>query len=414
MIKFLLPSLTKIFICGFLFVVCFRDVSAQVLISEVQPNPTSGPEWFELYNTSSISASLANYTVSDQLASPSVLYIFSPEASIQPNQYLLIELSTQKLNNTGDGLTLTNPTGEIIDQMQFESSEPGRTWSRKSWDSNIFLLTQPTPGSTNLIPTPAPTPTPTPTPTPASTSAPTPTSTTTSNPSPPPYPSPTTKNSPDFLELWSIIPCPNKLESEQVEIFNPLSYPVSLKDWYIQDEQNNTSALASTTIDSGEYLSFELPKNILNNTGDTAYLHDPDNELISFISYQSCKTGQIIYALDQIDSEKSDASASAKLATLAGSGTDSGTSADSKSQTQLDQASATQTSAATKPRPPIDPAQIRLTDPLPTPTPRATYFEIPPVPPKKYVFSGILGGVLVAGSGISLLPTSKLKQILNI
>jgi len=373
------------------------DASAQVLISEVQPNPTSGPEWFELYNTSSISASLANYTVSDQLASPSVLYIFSSEASIQPNQYLLIELSTQKLNNTGDGLTLANHAGEIIDQMQFESSEPGRTWSRKSWDSSIFLLTQPTPGSANLIPTPSPSPTPIPAPTLSPTTSPSPSS-------------PTAKNSPDFLELWSIIPCPNKLESEQVEIFNPLSYPVSLKGWYIQDEQNNTSVLASTTINSGEYLSFELPKNILNNTGDTAYLHDPNNELISFISYQSCKTGQIIYALDQTDSEKSDASTSAKLAALSGSGT--GT--DSKSQAQLDQASATQTRAATKPRPPIDPAQIRLIDPMPTPTPRATYFELPPVPPKKYVFSGILGGMLVAGSGISLLPTSKLKQILNI
>lgn len=357
---------------------------AAIRISEVAPNPSSGPEWVELYNSASESAGLGNWVLKDQLASPSTIHTFAPTTTIAGNQYLLIELSSSKLNNGADGVTLFDASQTIQDQMQYESSEPNMTWSRKAWDSSIFLLTSPTPGAANQMPTPTPTPLPSPSATPTPTTTPQPSS----NPS---------TNTPAELELISLYPCPNKTESEWIEIANRSNFSANLTNWKLKDEQNNSVAL-SGTIPANQTQRITVSRSILNNAGDSAFLENPSGVTSSSLSYRGCSAGEIITA-NTTDEDTAIATESA--------------------QTGLDQFQAT-TQITASPSAfirvpqtplPIDLAAFRLKVPTPTPTPRATYIELPPVLPKSATFSAILGGVLLAAGGILLLPKEKLEKL---
>ncbi len=182
---------------------------AQVIISEVSPNPLTGEsEWVELFNTSSSAIPLSGWKLQDKLSSPSDIYLFSSQI-LEPQQFIVAELSSAKLNNSGDGVTLFKPDGSIAETMDYTSSEQNKTWQRTSVSSTTFVLTTPTKGSNSALyslitiltpsssPTttpsapPIPSPTSTPEPTPASiqstasTSTPTPNSTSGNQTSPP-------------------------------------------------------------------------------------------------------------------------------------------------------------------------------------------------------------------------------------
>jgi hypothetical protein len=385
-VKILLNWLTKILIFVFIFNRFCSLASAQILISEVQPNPTSGGEWVELYNTATIAATLANHVLNDQLTTPSVIFSFGPDSIIEPNQYLLIDLPSQKLNNGGDGVTLINAAGIVVDQMQFESSEPGKTWSRKSWDSTIFLLTSPTPGAINLIPTPTPTPTPIPSPSPSTTES-----------------TQASANYDNFLELTALYPCPYKDELEWVEVFNYGQKSINLSGWRINDEQNNYFNLPNKIISAQKSLRLDLSRSILNNSGDTAFLVDRNSDQISSITYSNCTSGQIITGEAETQDEASKSAS---------------TSINEYDSTDIQGSQSATIAISSSPKPPrptiFDLSTIRLTDPSPMPTPLATYFSIPPVPSKKHLFSGILGGMFVAASGMVVLPSSRFKKIFNL
>lgn len=178
----------------FLLVITASQVEAQVIINEVFPAPEQGSEWIELYNPNSQEVELDGWWLEDQLSSPTVVARLENEILLAQN-FLVIELSSAKLNNSADGVVLKNSQAEVIDQMSYKSSRAGFSWSKNT--AGFFELTLPTKNMINIFPSPSPTiapsPTPTssPTPTPNITkSKPTPTTnkTTPASPTPPPPP----------------------------------------------------------------------------------------------------------------------------------------------------------------------------------------------------------------------------------
>lgn len=152
---------------------------AQVVISEVHPNPVTGQnEWIELFNAGSAPVSLSGWKLQDKLTSPSDIFLFSTQ-TLEPQQFFVAELSSAKLNNTGDGVVLFKADGSTQDTMDYTSSVQNKPWQKTSVLANTFALTDPTKGVNNtdyslLNPaTPAPTPTPEPSVEPSPTAAPT-------------------------------------------------------------------------------------------------------------------------------------------------------------------------------------------------------------------------------------------------
>ncbi|MBU0579520.1 lamin tail domain-containing protein [Patescibacteria group bacterium] len=160
----------------------------KIIINEVYPAPSEGSEWIELFNPTAETIVLENWTVFDQLSSPTCIFTFTTQ-EIKPNKFLVIELPSAKLNNSADGVTLKNSLGEIINEMQFSSSEAGMSWSRNQ--TGEFELTQPSKGAVNIFPSPSPSPSPQPSSSPSPSPTPSPSSPSTS-PSPSPSASPET------------------------------------------------------------------------------------------------------------------------------------------------------------------------------------------------------------------------------
>ena len=142
-------------------------VKAQVILTEVYPQPeTDQLEWIELHNNSTQSATLDSWVIMDQLTTPSIIYQFSSQ-TLNPQEYLVISLSSNKLNNSADGVGLIDQEGNLVDQMDYQNSQAKLSWS-KNLDNQLWQLTEPTPNHNNIFPSPSPiaSPSPTPTPTP--------------------------------------------------------------------------------------------------------------------------------------------------------------------------------------------------------------------------------------------------------
>ena len=269
-------------LCCFIIVFYFLSTptSALILITEVHPNPASGPEWIELYNDTSVSASLSGWTLKDQLSTPSVIHTFSTEV-IPPLAAMVIELASSKLNNTADGVFLLDPDGATQDSMQYETTEAGKSWIRRSLNSISFLLSNPSPG--NFTPQPLPTPTPTPSPTPTTTANPSPTTTTIAADTP--------------VAITAISPCPPPGESEWLRLHNTGPHSLDLSGWKVEDAQNNSRTLTGI-LSAGQQSNFSWTAGMLNNAGDDVFLHDPDGLLIDSARYEDCQDAAVFTLQD--------------------------------------------------------------------------------------------------------------------
>src|SRR6185295_12965097 len=102
--KFLLRT----FFCAIIFFYSFSKANAQVLINEFSASNASSitdesgdsPDWIELYNAGSSSASILNYGLSD---STSNLYkLRFPDVSIPSHQFMLVFASRHNKTNVID------------------------------------------------------------------------------------------------------------------------------------------------------------------------------------------------------------------------------------------------------------------------------------------------------------------------
>lgn len=144
------------------------DLSEVIEISEVLPNP-DGPdqegEWIEITNGGASTVNLGNWTISD--SSNADPYIFPTETIIDPGESLVIDRSESgiSLNNTNESLQIADFTGEVIDEVSYESSTEGESYaeisveemaseqaSLESLGTKVFKLwawVEPSPGLSN-------------------------------------------------------------------------------------------------------------------------------------------------------------------------------------------------------------------------------------------------------------------------
>jgi len=186
-----MPAKCKLFLFVFflLFFISSSKVSAQVVINEYLPRPSSGPDWIELY--SPIDSDISEYILRDTTSDMKKLLsgvIIGPSTSTS----CYVDVSN-RLNNGGDTILLLQADGSLpaVDEHSYSSAGVDVSWCRSpdggAWDT-CTTATKTLIECDSLVPTPTPTSTPTPTPTsvPTLTSTPTPTPTLTPTPTPKP------------------------------------------------------------------------------------------------------------------------------------------------------------------------------------------------------------------------------------
>lgn len=171
-------------------------IFAQVVINEFLPNPTTGPDWVELYNVTDQGVYLNGWILDDEGTTTNMVDI--KEATISAKGFLVFDVGS-RLNKGGDTIYLKNNQGVTVDERSY-TSDPGDNISLgRMPDGDEWGICQTlTKGSPNSCVLPTPSPLPTNTLAPTNTPVPEPTNTpaATSTPKPPtstPTPKPTLK-----------------------------------------------------------------------------------------------------------------------------------------------------------------------------------------------------------------------------
>ena len=263
-------------------------------INEILADPNQEPyEWVEVVNNGDTVVNSSEISIKD-LAGNTLTLQFS---FLNPGERGLAT-SNRILNNTGDKVIIYYAqTGEILDQVEYPKLLDDQSYARCPDITGDFTITNsPTRNLPNTCPSPTLTPTPqfTPTPTPTPTTL-TPTLTPTPTPSPTPTPTPNQANSNFSLELSEFYPNPYSGEVEWVEIYNPNDFEVEVLNWKIDDQEGGSSPVSfSTKIPAKSYFALDLPKAMLNNSGDEVRLLKPDGTVADKTSYSSSQKGYSI------------------------------------------------------------------------------------------------------------------------
>lgn len=125
--------------------------AGEVLINEILPAPSSGPEWVELYNTTGSVVDLS-FCYLDDLADAGGAPVQIPEGTTIPaNGFWTMDFSSY-FNNTGDDVRfLLEDASTVLDAYSYGSTGYDESWYRSpdggSWASTT--TTSPTKGITN-------------------------------------------------------------------------------------------------------------------------------------------------------------------------------------------------------------------------------------------------------------------------
>lgn len=303
---------------------------ASPVISEIYPAPYAGePEWVELFNPTEVGIDISRWKLYDQLKTPSLIYTLESNTQLGAKSYLVLNLSSNKLNNDSDGVVLYDDVGRVVDLMNYSQTIQGKSWSRNEVGQPTFYLTTPSPGGANEVPQnpqhtgneeedpPSPTPSGSPSPSPSSTTPSPQTPPTTPSPSPSPVlphtpsPSPTPSASPPtntstqaqkLVSIVAIYACPLENEPEWVEVKNNSTTNLSLAGWQVKDEQNNTRAFNNLenlsppdTLAPTKTLRITWNQAMLNNIGDSVYILNNFGEVIASTASPKCAKGETYY-----------------------------------------------------------------------------------------------------------------------
>jgi len=131
-----------------------QSYPGEIIFNEILPSP-EGPdsenEWIEIFNQNNFEVNLSKWQITDTIGSTKI-YTFPEEAKISPKGFLTLSRPTTKitLNNSGDGLNLSQPDGNILDTVNYEKAPRGQSYnlinSDWAWNTNL------TPGVANFIP----------------------------------------------------------------------------------------------------------------------------------------------------------------------------------------------------------------------------------------------------------------------
>lgn len=138
------------------------DISSQISISEVFPNPKgtdTGKEWIELFNKENHNINLGNWSLNinnpNKKTKPKTIK-FSDKTIIKANSYLIIASPAYKFSilNTNCKIELKDHVGKSIDTIIYENSEENLSLSRikiSDKNKNINTWTSPSKNSQNPI-----------------------------------------------------------------------------------------------------------------------------------------------------------------------------------------------------------------------------------------------------------------------
>lgn len=127
-----------------------------IVLNEVLPSP-EGPdaenEWIEIFNQNNFEVNLSQWQIVDTIGQTKI-YTFPEGTKISSQGFLVLSRPATKitLNNDGDGLSLIQPDGNIIDTLNYEKAPQGESYNltESGWAWSSIL----TPGATNKIPAP--------------------------------------------------------------------------------------------------------------------------------------------------------------------------------------------------------------------------------------------------------------------
>ncbi len=109
-------------------------------INEVVANPEDGTEWIELVSLDpSVTVPLDGLTLHD---SGSKIYSFSEGELNETTPRFVAELSSARLNNSGDSVILKDPNGNELEIFTYEGSEKGTSWARVPDGTGDWTLTE--------------------------------------------------------------------------------------------------------------------------------------------------------------------------------------------------------------------------------------------------------------------------------
>lgn len=258
-----------------------------LLINEIMSNPASGEEWVEVYNPYDNVIPLDGWKLTEAGGTSMALSGLIGEESFVTAEF------KNKLNNDGDTVMLSDPSGVVIDEIQFgengEAEAPGKGYSLARTQNGEFVVTTtPTPREVNQIKEvvvekeqeKA-----------VENEGEKSTVTSTS-------PICTTTNT---LSVIKLLPDPigDEETDESITLENTGDDPVCLDGWTIGDA-SKTYKLAGTL--SG-HLRLELPRSAtkiaLNNTSsEEVLLTNPAGEVINKISYETAIENSVYTLLD--------------------------------------------------------------------------------------------------------------------
>ncbi|MCL5010906.1 MAG: lamin tail domain-containing protein [Patescibacteria group bacterium] len=123
-----------------------------VFINEVMPSPSGSDEeneWVELFNANNFDVSLAGWSLRDTVGSIKT-FVFPDNTEIKANGFLVLTRPQTKivLQNSGDGLELLDPNGQIAGKTEYGKASQGQSWNRLG--QNHVWSSTPTPGAQNL------------------------------------------------------------------------------------------------------------------------------------------------------------------------------------------------------------------------------------------------------------------------
>jgi hypothetical protein len=215
-----------------------------ILINEFMPAPSSGAEWVELFNPNPFTVDVSGWRIVDDTLTHTQTTI-GPNSILSPNSLLIVFLTTNILNNSGDdAVQLLDTNANVIDSHPYSNATAAQSYARIPDGSNNWAKGAPSQGIWNAQPeptlvstyTPSPTNTPGPSGTPMDTPTATPTATAiipTSSPTATstPTPSPTATPIPTGIVLNEFLANPSAGNKEWIELYNINSFAVDLTGW---------------------------------------------------------------------------------------------------------------------------------------------------------------------------------------
>lgn len=121
-------------------------------LSELLPDPEgsdSTDEWIELYNYGTAAIDLQGW----QIADSSKTFTISTTTSLNSNSYIVFSIGQTgiSLNNSGETISLLDPTKQLTDSVLYGTATAGKSYARidDEWVWTNVL----TPGETNSLPT---------------------------------------------------------------------------------------------------------------------------------------------------------------------------------------------------------------------------------------------------------------------